>query len=122
MAIYKDSDNKEWAWEFIKFMTTDEKATQWVVSNMEVPNNKAGKDMVQELVGENLATAIDNTLNTLPEYYNNATNDVFNNVSFGSVTNTLITAVDNVINETMTPEEAAQSMQDYVDEYISTLN
>ena len=69
-----------------------------------------------------MATAIDNTLNTLPEYYNNATNDVFNNVSFGSVTNTLITAVDNVINETMTPEEAAQSMQDYVDEYISTLN
>ncbi len=122
MAIYKDSDNKDWAWEFIKFMTTDEKATQWVVSNMEVPNNKAGKAMVQELVGENLATAIDNTLNTLPEYYNNATNDVFNNVSFGSVTNTMITAVDNVINETMTPEEAAQSMQDYVDEYMSTLN
>ncbi len=122
MAIFKDSDNKEWAWEFIKFMTTDEKATQWVVSNMEIPNNKDGKDMVQELVGENAASAIDAALSTLPENYNNSTNDVFNNVSFGSVTNTLITAVDNVVNENMTPEEAAQSMQDYVDEYLSTLN
>ena len=122
MAIFKDSKNKEWAWEFIKFMTTDEVATQWIASNLSVPNNKDGKQYVQELVGEELSQVIDYSLNSLPEYYNNATNDVFNNVSFGSTTNMQITAVDNVINGTMTAEEAAQSMQDYVDEYMSTLN
>lgn len=122
IAIYKDSKNKEWAWEFIKFMTTDEVATQWIASNLSVPNNKDGKQYVQELVGEELSQVIDYSLNSLPEYYNNATNDVFNNVSFGSTTNMQITAVDNVINGTMTAEEAAQSMQDYVDEYMSTLN
>lgn len=121
MAIYKDSDNKEWAWEFIKFMTTDEVATQWIVENMMYPNNKEGKTFVEDLVGTDLTSMMDSALGSLPENFNNATNDVFNNVSFGSTTNTQITAVDNVINGYMTPEEAAQSMQDYVDEYISSL-
>lgn len=122
MAIYKDSDKKEWAWEFIKFMTTDEVAVQWVASGLNIPNNKDGKQYVQEFVGEELSQVIDYALSSLPENYNNATNDVFNNVSFGSTTNMQITAVDNVINGVMTAEEAAQSMQDYVDEYLSTIN
>ncbi len=121
MAIYKDSTKKDWAWEFIKFMTTDDVATKWVVANQNYPNNKNGKQYVEDLVGENLTSAMDYCLGSLPANYNNATNDVFNNVSFGSVTNTLITAVDNVINGYMTPTEAAQSMQDYVDEYLSSL-
>lgn len=121
MAIFKDTGKKDWAWEFIKFMTTDEVAVQWVVDQGSWPNSKAGKDGVAELIGEELAKVMDTALGTLPENYNNATNDVFNNVSFGSVTNTQITAVDNVINGYMTPEEAAKYMQDYVDEYLASL-
>ena len=121
MAIFKDSDQKAWAWEFIKFMTTDDVATQWVVSNLNYPNNKAGKSYVEEIVGKELTEMMDKALGTLPEGYNNATNDAFNNVSFGSTTNAQITAVDNVINGYMTAEEAAKYMQDYVDEYLKTL-
>lgn len=121
MAVYKDSDAADWAWEFIKFMTTDETATQWVVDTLNYPNNVDGKAYVEELIGDELTSVMDKAFSTLPDNYNNATNDVFNNVSFGSVTNTQITAVDNVINGYMTAQEAAQSMQDYVDEYLNSL-
>lgn len=121
MAIYKDSDAKEWAWEFIKFMNTDPVATQWVIDGMNWPNNKAGKELAISLIGEELASTMDFCLSSLPLNYNNATNDVFNNVSFGATTNAQITAVSNVINGYMTPEEAAQYMQDYVDSYLASL-
>lgn len=120
LAIYKDSPDKEWAWEFIKFMTTDEVAVQWIADTQNIPNNSKGMDYVTAFLGEQVVEAVGNAMSQVPENYNNATNYVFNNVSFGATTNNLITAVDNVINGYMTAEEAAQFMQDGVDEYLAS--
>ncbi len=30
VAICKTSENKEWAWEFLKFISTDETVSKWV--------------------------------------------------------------------------------------------
>ena len=117
LAIYKDSKNKDFAWEFIKFMTTDDVAVKWMTDNWLLPNSKIGMQYMKERLGEQVTSTLEYIMENIPENYNNATNYAFNNVSFGATTNTLITAVDNVINSYMTAEEAAQSMQDYVDEF-----
>ena len=121
MAIYKDSPDKAWAWEFIQFMTTDEVALQWIADVGQHPNNIEAKKYVEGQFNENVLESITTALEAVPENFNNATNYNFNNVSFGPTTNNLITAVDNVINGYMTPEEAAQFMQDGVDEFLATL-
>ena len=111
------SKNKDWAWEFIKFMTTDDVAVKWITDETAIPNSKVGMQYVKEHMNDQVVGTLEYVMENMPENYNNATNPAFNNVSFGATTNTLITAVDNVINGYMTAEEAAQSMQDYVDEF-----
>lgn len=120
LAIYKDSKDKEWAWEFIKFMTTDEAAVQWIADARAIPNNANGMQYVQDMFSDQVIESLEFALSNVPENYNNATNYAFNNVSFGATTNNLITAVDNVINGYMTAEEAAKYMQDGVDEYLAS--
>lgn len=122
MAIYKDAKDKELAWEFIKFMTTDEAMVQWVADQGSLPNNKEGFDAVSALIDKQYASAYFVCLNNIPDNYNNATNSVMNNVAFGATTANLITAVSNVIQGFSTPEEAAQLMQNGVDEYLASLN
>ena len=117
--MYKDSDAKEWVWEFIKFMTTDEVATQWIVDNLIYPNNKEAIDAVMEIIDERTADVMNRAMSTMPENFNGSTNDNFNNVSFGSVTANLTTAVDDVINGRQTAEEAAEFMQGTVEEFLS---
>ena len=121
LAIYKDAKNKELAWEFIKFMTTDPAMIQWVADNGALPNSKDSEAAIKSLVAEEYVAPIMFCLNNIPENYNNATNYVMNNVSFGATTANLITAVSNVLQGFSTPEEAAKLMQDGVDEYLAGL-
>lgn len=121
IAIYNGSDNKELAWEFVKFMTTDEVAVEWVADQLMIPNNSAGMEYVKELLPEHVVSVVDYVMGSVPENYNDATNYVFNSVSFGPTTNNMITAVDNVINAYMTAEEAAQLMQDGIDEFLASV-
>lgn len=121
IAIYKDSDKKDIAWEFIKFMTTDPAMIKWIADNGSLPNSKDSEQAISSLVTEEYVAPLMFCLNNIPEYYNNATNYVMNNVSFGATTANLITAVSNVLQGFSTPQEAAQLMQDGVDEYLAGL-
>lgn len=120
LAIYKESDAKEWAWEFIKFMTTDTVAVQWLVDNLYYPNNVDAIESVKGVLGEKTVEVLNKALGAVPEDFSPAGNNM-NTVSFGPVTTNLYTAVDDVVNGRMTPEEAAHFMQDSVDEYLSTV-
>lgn len=121
LAIYNGSDNKEWAWEFIKFMTTDEVALQWITDVGNIPNNVNSLEYVRDMFNDQINETLDTVLSSMPENFAVATNYVYNNVSFGPTQTNLVTAVDNVINEYMTPEEAAQFMQDTIDEYVASV-
>lgn len=123
LAIYKDSPDADLAWEFIKFMTTDEEMIQWLADVGNLPNNKDSGEALKSYINDDaLIETVMSALNSIPENYNNATNYVMNNVSYGPTTANLITAVSNVINGYSTPEEAAQLMQDGIDEYLANLS
>lgn len=121
IAVYKDSDAKEWAWEFIKFMTTDKEAVQWMADTLRYPNNVRAQEFIGELLDERTASVIEQSLKNLPENYTTVTNDCHNSVSFGPTVNNLRNVLTELMNGRMTGEEAAQFMQDGVEEYLSTV-
>lgn len=123
MAIYKDSDSKEWAWEFIKFMTTDEVAVQWIIDTLRHPNNLEGNAKIAETMDERIVEVMKNALASVgaQEYISNSS-AVYNNISFGATTANLQTAVEDVINERKTPEEAAEFMQSTIEEYVDSVS
>ena len=94
---------------------------KWIADNGSLPNSKDSEQAISSLVTEEYVAPLMFCLNNIPEYYNNATNYVMNNVSFGATTANLITAVSNVLQGFSTPQEAAQLMQDGVDEYLAGL-
>lgn len=118
MAICKTSEHKDWAWEFIKFMTTDPVAVQWVIDCGQIPNVPEGLDTVREIMGDK-ADAISRTLEAMPNEFSNSTTAYYNNISFGPVTATLGSVTLDLVKGTISAEDAAQTMQNTVEEFLA---
>lgn len=120
MAICNTSKNKDWAWEFLKFMCTDEVAVQWTIDGGGMPNAKIGQQMIKEKMGEQ-ADAYFEVLESVPESFCNSTNENYDNVNFGTWSTTLVTELKDLVYGSTTPQEAAQSLQDATDEYMESI-
>lgn len=120
VAICKTSENKEWAWEFLKFISTDETVLKWVSDCGRIPNNPSGMEFVKTEMGDKVQ-AINRAMEEIPDGFNNSTNDFFNNVSFGPVTSTMGVVISDLLNQVTTPEEAAKTLQNSVDEYLKSI-
>ena len=119
LAISKSSQHKDWAWEFIKFMITDPVCIQWVIDCGNIPNTPDCMDTITEIMGDK-AEAIRIAMETMPDDFSNSTTEYYNNISFGPITTTLGTVTHDLVNGTVTAEEAAQQVQTAVDEYLAT--
>ena len=119
LAISKSSKHKDWAWEFIKFMITDEVCIQWVIDCGNIPNTPDCLTNLKAEMGEK-ADAIDRALSTMSDDFSNSTTEYYNNISFGPVTTTLGIVSHDLVNGTITAEDAAEQMQTAVDEYLAT--
>lgn len=121
LAIWRGSDQKEWCWEFIKFMMTDEVALQWNVDRLWYTNSKNATEALEGVLPAYLVEVIGHAVDTMPEGYNTAMSENYNQNMFGPMNTTLLTAVDDAINGRKTAEEAAQFVQAAVDEYMAAL-
>lgn len=119
VAISKDSKHKDWAWEFIKFLTTDPVCVQWVVDCGALPNTPDGMAAVTEVMGDK-AYAIEFSLETMPDDFSNSTTAYYDNINFGPVTANMGSVTFDLVNGTMTAEDAAAHMQNVVEEYLAT--
>lgn len=117
VAICKSSNNKELAWEFIKFLMTDDVATQWLVDTMSFPNNKEGFAKVQGYMGD-YAKVVNTALEKNPDGFNNATNDFTNNASFGSVTSDIGLVIGELTMGNMKPEDCGKYVQDKINDFM----
>ena len=120
IAICKTSENKEWAWEFVKFLTTDETVSKWISDCGDIPNNVAGMEFVKAEMGASV-NAVNRAMKEIPNGFNNSTNDFFNNVSFGPVTSTMGVVISDLLNGVTTPEDGAKTLQNAVDEYLKSI-
>lgn len=120
MAICNTSENKDWAWEFIKFMTTDEFAVEWTLETGGIPNCQLGMELLQEKMGEK-AQAPMQVLQTLPDGFCNTTNAWYDNVNFGTFSTSLVTIMKDLVYGTITPDEAVNTWQKNIDEYMASI-
>lgn len=119
IAICNTSKHKDWAWEFIKFLVTDPTCVQWFIDCTQFPNATSGLDNVTEAMGDKAEPVI-TALKALPDDFSNSTTEYYNNVSFGPVPATLGVVTHDLVNDTTTAEEAAQTMQSTIEEYLNT--
>lgn len=120
MAICNTSEHKDWAWEFIKFMCTDEVAVQWTLDTGGIPNCKYGMELLHDAMGEKAEACIQ-VLNSLPEGYCNTTNKFYDNVNFGTFSTSLVTILKDLIYGATAPEEALQTWQASIDDYMASI-
>ena len=120
MTICNTSENKEWAWEFIKFMVTNEKAVEWTLATGGIPNCDYGMELLQEKMGDK-ASAPMQVLSTLPEGFCNTTNAWYDNVNFGTFSTYLVTVLKDLVYGTTTPEQAVADWQANIDDYFASI-
>lgn len=121
MAICNTSKNKEWAWEFIKFMVSDKEAIQWIVDTHNIPNNKDAVTSLAKITDTDFADTVNREMESLPPGWNTATNSYYNSVSFGTTYNTFGNIIGELAQNNITAEEAAKELQDSIDEYMTSI-
>lgn len=121
IAIYKDSSNKDWAWEFIKFMTSDSIVSQWILDAGAIPNSLEAKEKISEVYGESMGDAVNSILTNVTKDFISTENQAYC-TAYGTAVSSMTTTVSNLFNGYMTPEEAAEYMQQISDEYKASLD
>lgn len=121
LAISKTSEHKEWAWEFIKFLMTDEIALQYAQSNGWIWNTPAGVDALESVVGTDNTQMIKDILDKLPSDYNSTTNSFYDGVNFGTMSAYLSDWIREMVKGSITVEEAQNKVQESVEEYLEGL-
>lgn len=121
MSIAYNSDAKDYAWEFIRFMITDPEVQSWIARTRNMPNNVSGRTLVAESLGEARTEAAYNAVANLPYGWNNATNDCINTAFLGTLASDMYVAQDSLIKGELTAQQAAEYVQSNLDTFLSTL-
>lgn len=120
MSIYNGSPDKDWAWEFFRFMHLSDFANEWLVANGYLANGKGVIAAVEPYMTEEDTAKLDYILSNIPEGYSSSWNLNRNGTLLNINSSALVTAVSNVYKSIMTPEEAAQFLQQAGDDYLKT--
>ncbi len=121
MSIAYNSDAKNWAWEFIRFITTDAVVQEWIVETRNLPNNIYAQELITPSIGEERAKIVYEAIATLPYGWNNATNDCVNTAFLGTLASDIYVAQDSLIKGEFTIAEAAAYVQSNLDTFLATL-
>lgn len=121
LAIAHNSDAKDWAWEFIRFMVSDPEVQKWYVATRNLPNNVLGQELITSIVDPARAATMYAALADLPFGWNNATNDCVNTAFLGTLSSDIYVAQDSLIKGDFTPEQAADYVQSNLDTFLQTL-
>ena len=121
MAICNTSTQKDLAWEWIKFCTTDEVALRYYTQIGHIANNKDNIQNLNQLMSQNWVDAISRTIGKPQGELSLSTNSFTNNVSFGNLNPTLGAAMRMLLMGRGTVNEAADSVQKMVTDYIASI-
>lgn len=122
MSICKNSENKELAWEFLKFMTTDPVVQQWILDTYSIPNNIEANQTLDDYMNPDFAEAIKYVIDTCPWDFSCSENECYDSGNFGSFMNDLATVLNEMYQGNMDAAEAMEFVQKNVDDYLDTLH
>lgn len=119
IAMYNKGSQKDLAWAFMKFLTTDPGAQQWIIETGFVPNNLESvkkMDMPPQYRG-----AVEFCIESNPADYNSSASVWYDSTWFGTLQSDIVAQSDLLLRGSITPAEMAQYIQDTVDTYLSSL-
>lgn len=122
LAICNTSENKEWAWEYIKFSVSNETAIDYYIANGGVVNHTDEFSALDEYLNAQWIDAITRAMSKVPDTYSPASGLYSNNISFGNLNASIGAGMRMLLMGTGEVEAAAKSVQDVVDEYMATLS
>lgn len=122
MAICNTSKQKDLAWEFMKFMVTDESVQQWLLNAFSIPANKEASARLGEYMPADYADAISYVVSTSPLEFSASANDCYDSSDFGTFANDLTTVINEMYQGNMNADEAMDYVQKNLDDYMGTLD
>ncbi len=122
MAICNTSTQKDLAWEFMKFMVTDEVVQQWILDTYSIPANKEASQKLGDYMPADYADAISYVVSTSPLEFSASANNCYDSSNFGTFANDLTTILNEMYQGNMDAAAAMEYVQNNVDDYLSTLN
>ena len=118
MAICNTSQNKDLAWEFIKFMATDEVVQQWLVDCNTIPNNLRALPFLQEKMQKDYYSAMETILGQQPLEFSASTNECYDSGNFGTFANDITLVLNEMfvgnLDDTKAKEYVQQNLNDYL--------
>lgn len=121
MAICNTSDDKDLAWEFIKFMATDEVVQQWIVDANSIPNNKNFSNLLSDRMDEGYYNAINSILVQQPLEFSASTNTCYDSANFGSFASDVTSVLNEMFVDTMDTDQAIEFVQNNLNDYMTTV-
>lgn len=122
MSICKNSQQKDLAWEFLKFMTTDPVVQQWILDTYSIPANIEANNKMSEYMSEDFAAPLVHAINTCPKDFSCSENECYDSGNFGTFMNDLATVIGEMYQGNMDAQKAMEYVQENVDNYLSTLH
>lgn len=122
MSICKNSQNKDLAWEFLKFMVTDEVVQQWILDTYSIPVNLKANNRMGEYMSAEFAEPLEYVINTCPKKFSCSENQCYDSGNFGTFMNDLATVLSEMYRDNMDAEQAMEYVQKNVDDYLKTLH
>lgn len=122
MSICKNSENKELAWEFLKFMTTDQVVQQWILDTYSIPANIEANRTLGNYMSQDFAGAINYAIDTCPPAFSCSENECYDSGNFGTFMNDLATVLNEMYQGNMDAKKAMEYVQKNVDDYLNTLH
>lgn len=121
LAICNTSQQKDLAWEFIKFMATDDFVQKWLVEAKVVPSNIEGVKYLKDVMPAEFYTPLQEIADNYDPMFSLQANDSYNSIEFGNFSGNVGAVLNEMYMGNMTADEAAADVQAKVDEYLSSL-
>lgn len=121
LAICNTSQQKDLAWQFIKFMATDDFVQKWLVGAKVVPSNVQGTKYLAEVMPEKFYKPIQEVTEGYDPMFSLQANDCYNSIDFGGFSTNIGSNLNEMFLGNMTADEAVADIQAKVDEYLSSL-
>lgn len=122
MSICKSSQQKDLAWEFLKFMVTDEVVQQWILDTFSIPANKEASAKLGEYMPAEYSDAVSYVVSTSPLMFSASANNCYDSGNFGTFANDLTTVLNEMFQGNMDADAAVEYVMKNVEDYMGTLN
>ena len=122
ICIYKNTEQKELAWKFLKFLVTDPEIQQWFIDTNSIPANVNSSSLLYDVMPADYADAIAEVISTSPKGYNSSASVWYDSTWFGTFQSDIVTEFDQLLKGNETSADVTKNIQGTIDGYLQSLN